>query len=109
MRIICVARYEHDIAEGDLFIANDPHVAAARISPTSTWPCRYSRAAGSIALRLATMTHHHADVGGAAARLRAGRPRPSIYQEGYPHTCRSLRLYRRGASATPTLHGRPAS
>src|SRR5581483_6153967 len=62
MRIL-VARYRDDIAEGDLFIANDPHVAGGTHLPDINMAMPVF-ADGRLVAFVSNLAHH-ADVGGA--------------------------------------------
>jgi N-methylhydantoinase B len=89
MRIL-VTRYD-DIAEGDLFIANDPHVAGGTHLPdiNMAMPVFWEGRLVAFVSNLA----HHADVGGAARGSMSGGM-SEIYQEGLRIPV--MRLYRRG-------------
>lgn len=88
---ILIERYGDDIHEGDIFIANDPHVAGgthlpdlALVSPVFI--------DGHLAAFVANLGHH-ADVGGAAQGSMSGGMR-EIWQEGLRIPV--MRLYSRG-------------
>jgi N-methylhydantoinase B len=88
---IVVARFGDDIAEGDLFIANDPHVAGGTHLPDINMAMPVF-AAGRLVAFVANLAHH-ADVGGAARGSMSGGM-TEIYQEGLRIPV--MRLYRRG-------------
>ena len=90
MRIL-VARYGDDIAEGDLFIANDPHVAGGTHLPDINMAMPVF-ADGRLVAFVSNLAHH-ADVGGAARGSMSGGM-SEIYQEGLRIPV--MRLYRRG-------------
>src|SRR5256885_50462 len=90
MRIL-VARYGDDIAEGDLFIANDPHVAGGTHLPDINMAMPVF-AEGRLVAFVSNLAHH-ADVGGAARGSMSGGM-SEIYQEGLRIPV--MRLYRRG-------------
>jgi len=90
MRIL-VARYGSDIAEGDLFIANDPHVAGGTHLPDINMAMPVF-ADGRVVAFVSNLAHH-ADVGGAARGPMSGGM-SEIYQEGLRIPV--MRLYRRG-------------
>jgi N-methylhydantoinase B len=88
---ILIKRYGDDIHEGDIFIANDPHVAGgthlpdlALVSPVFI--------DGQLAAFVANLAHH-ADVGGAAQGSMSGGM-SEIWQEGLRIPV--MRLYSRG-------------
>lgn len=88
---ILIRKYDDDIHEGDIFIANDPHVAGgthlpdlALVSPVFI--------DGRLAAFVANLAHH-ADVGGAAQGSMSGGMR-EIWQEGLRIPV--MRLYSRG-------------
>lgn len=89
MRIL-VSRYD-DIAEGDLFIANDPHVAGGTHLPDINMAMPVF-AEGRLVAFVSNLAHH-ADVGGAARGSMSGGM-SEIYQEGLRIPV--MRLYRRG-------------
>ena len=88
---IVVARYGDDIADGDLFIANDPHVAGGTHLPDINMAAPVF-AGGRLVAFVANLAHH-ADVGGAARGSMSGGM-TEIYQEGLRIPV--MRLYRRG-------------
>ena len=90
MRIL-VTRYGGDIADGDLFIANDPHVAGGTHLPdiNMAMPVFVEGRLVAFVSNLA----HHADVGGAARGSMSGGM-SEIYQEGLRIPV--MRLYCRG-------------
>ena len=90
MRIL-VTRYGGDIADGDLFIANDPHVAGGTHLPdiNMAMPVFVEGRLVAFVSNLA----HHADVGGAARGSMSGGM-SEIYQEGLRIPV--MRLYRAG-------------
>ena len=90
MRIL-VARYGDDIAAGDLFIANDPHVAGGTHLPDINMAMPVF-ADGRLVAFVSNLAHH-ADVGGAARGSMSGGM-SEIYQEGLRIPV--MRLYRRG-------------
>jgi N-methylhydantoinase B len=90
MRIL-VARYGNDISEGDLFIANDPHVAGGTHLPDINMAMPVF-AEGRLVAFVSNLAHH-ADVGGAARGSMSGGM-SEIYQEGLRIPV--MRLYRRG-------------
>jgi len=90
MRIL-VARYGDDIADGDLFIANDPHVAGGTHLPDINMAMPVF-AEGRLVAFVANLAHH-ADVGGAARGSMSGGM-SEIYQEGLRIPV--MRLYHRG-------------
>ena len=90
MRIL-VTRYGSDIAEGDLFIANDPHVAGGTHLPDINMAMPVF-ADGRLVAFVSNLAHH-ADVGGAARGSMSGGM-SEIYQEGLRIPV--MRLYRRG-------------
>ncbi|MEM8976371.1 MAG: hydantoinase B/oxoprolinase family protein, partial [Pseudomonadota bacterium] len=88
---ILIQKYSDDIHEGDIFIANDPHVAGgthlpdlALVSPVFV--------DGKLSAFVANLAHH-ADVGGAAQGSMSGGMR-EIWQEGLRIPV--MRLYSRG-------------
>ncbi|MGI9480549.1 MAG: hydantoinase B/oxoprolinase family protein [Hyphomicrobiaceae bacterium] len=88
---ILIERYGDDIHEGDIFIANDPHVAGgthlpdlALVSPVFV--------DGNLVSFVANLAHH-ADVGGAAQGSMSGGM-SEIWQEGLRVPV--MRLYSRG-------------
>jgi N-methylhydantoinase B len=86
-----LAKYDGSVAPGDLFIANDPHVAGGTHLPDINLAMPVFEAGRPVAF--ICNIAHHADVGGAAAGSMSGGLR-EIWQEGLriPVT----RLYRRG-------------
>src|SRR5215468_7644353 len=90
MRIL-VVRYGNDISEGDLFIANDPHVAGGTHLPDINMAMPVF-AEGKLVAFVSNLAHH-ADVGGAARGSMSGGM-SEIYQEGLRIPV--MRLYRRG-------------
>jgi len=90
MRIL-VERYQGDIAEGDLFIANDPHVAGGTHLPDINMAMPVF-AEGRLVAFVSNLAHH-ADVGGAARGSMSGGM-SEIYQEGLRIPV--MRLYRKG-------------
>ena len=70
MRML-VARYGDDIAEGDIFIANDPHVAGGTHLPDINMAMPVF-ADGRLVGFVCNIAHH-ADIGGIAPRLHGGR------------------------------------
>jgi len=90
MRIL-VTRYGGDIADGDLFIANDPHVAGGTHLPDINMAMPVF-ADGRLVAFVANLAHH-ADVGGAARGSMSGGM-SEIYQEGLRIPV--MRLYCRG-------------
>lgn len=86
-----IARYGDDIGPGDIFIANDPHVAGGTHLPDINMASPVfegDRLVGFIANII-----HHADVGGAAVGSMSGGL-DEIYKEGLRIPV--MRLYRRG-------------
>jgi N-methylhydantoinase B len=90
MRIL-VTRYGSDIADGDLFIANDPHVAGGTHLPDINMAMPVF-AEGRLVAFVSNLAHH-ADVGGAARGSMSGGM-SEIYQEGLRIPV--MRLYSRG-------------
>ena len=90
MRIL-VERYKDDIAEGDLFIANDPHVAGGTHLPDINMASPVF-VEGRLVAFVSNLAHH-ADVGGAARGSMSGGM-SEIYQEGLRIPV--MRLYRKG-------------
>ncbi|MFV0475606.1 MAG: hydantoinase B/oxoprolinase family protein, partial [Pikeienuella sp.] len=91
MRFI-LSRYGADIAPGDIFIANDPHVAGGTHLPDINMAAPVfdgDRLVGFVANIV-----HHADVGGAAIGSMSGGL-DEIYKEGLRIPI--VRLYRKGA------------
>ena len=88
MRIL-VARYGDDIAEGDIFIANDPHVAGGTHLPDINMAMPVF-ADGRLVGFVCNIAHH-ADVGGIARGSMSGGM-SEIYQEGLRIPV--MRLYR---------------
>jgi N-methylhydantoinase B len=97
MRIL-VMRYGNDISEGDLFIANDPHVAGGTHLPDINMAMPVF-AEGRLVAFVSNLAHH-ADVGGAARGSMSGGM-SEIYQEGLRIPV--MRLYRRGELDTELL------
>src|SRR5215813_9381123 len=97
MRIL-VVRYGNDISEGDLFIANDPHVAGGTHLPDINMAMPVF-AEGRLVAFVSNLAHH-ADVGGAARGSMSGGM-SEIYQEGLRIPV--MRLYRRGELDTELL------
>ena len=97
MRIL-VVRYGNDISEGDLFIANDPHVAGGTHLPDINLAMPVF-AEGRLVAFVSNLAHH-ADVGGAARGSMSGGM-SEIYQEGLRIPV--MRLYRRGELDTELL------
>jgi N-methylhydantoinase B len=97
MRIL-VVRYGNDISEGDLFIANDPHVAGGTHLPDINMAMPVF-AEGRLVAFVSNLAHH-ADVGGAARGSMSGGM-SEIYQEGLRIPV--MRLYRRGELDTQLL------
>ncbi|MBL4919277.1 hydantoinase B/oxoprolinase family protein [Szabonella alba] len=86
-----IAEYGDDIGPGDLFIANDPHVAGGTHLPDINMAAPVfddDRLIGFVANII-----HHADVGGAAVGSMSGGL-DEIYKEGLRIPV--VRLYRRG-------------
>ncbi len=88
---ILIAKYGDDIHEGDLFIANDPHVAGGTHLPDINMAMPVF-VEGKLVAFVANLAHH-ADVGGAARGSMAGGLF-EIYQEGLRIPV--MRLYRKG-------------
>ncbi|VDC25090.1 hydantoinase B/oxoprolinase family protein [Pseudogemmobacter humi] len=91
MRVL-IDRYGDDIGPGDIFIANDPHVAGGTHLPDINMAAPVfdgERLVGFVANII-----HHADVGGAAVGSMSGGL-DEIYKEGLRIPV--MRLYRRGA------------
>ncbi len=87
-----LAKYAHeDIEEGDLFVANDPHVAGGTHLPdiNMAMPVFVDGALSAFVCNIA----HHADVGGMAPGSMAGGM-SEIYQEGLRIPV--IKLFRRG-------------
>src|SRR5262249_7256966 len=74
MRIL-VVRYGDDISEGDLFIANDPHVAGGTHLPDINMAMPVF-AEGRLVAFVSNLAHH-ADVGGAAPGAMSGGMSPN--------------------------------
>lgn len=86
-----LARYGGDIAPGDMFIANDPHVAGGTHLPDINMAAPVFD--GDRLLGFVANIIHHADVGGAAVGSMSGGL-DEIYKEGLRIPV--MRLYRRG-------------
>lgn len=95
---ILIKRYGDDIHEGDIFIANDPHVAGGTHLPDISLVSPVF-VAGTLAAFVANLGHH-ADVGGAARGSMSGGL-SEIYQEGLRIPV--MRLYSRGVLNTELL------
>lgn len=95
---ILIERYGDDIHEGDIFIANDPHVAGGTHLPdiALVTPVFVD---GRLAAFVANLGHH-ADVGGAAQGSMSGGMR-EIWQEGLRIPV--MRLYNRGQLNTELM------
>ncbi len=74
-----IAKYGSDIAEGDIFFANDPHVAGGTHLPDVNMAMPVFKD-GRLACFVCTIAHH-ADIGGMAPGSMAGGM-SEIYQEG---------------------------
>lgn len=93
-----LAQYGEDIGPGDLFIANDPHVAGGTHLPDINMAVPVfdgDRLIGFVANII-----HHADVGGAAVGSMSGGL-DEIYKEGLRIPV--VRLYRRGERSDEIL------
>ena len=86
-----IAQYGDDIGPGDLFIANDPHVAGGTHLPDINMAVPVFD--GDRLLGFVANIIHHADVGGAAVGSMSGGL-DEIYKEGLRIPV--VRLYRRG-------------
>ncbi|ESZ30826.1 hydantoinase B/oxoprolinase family protein [Mesorhizobium sp. L2C066B000] len=86
-----MALYGDDIAPGDLFIANDPHVAGGTHLPDINMAAPVYD--GNHLIGFVANIIHHADVGGAAVGSMSGGL-DEIYKEGLRIPV--VRLYRRG-------------
>ena len=95
---ILIARYGDDIHEGDIFIANDPHVAGGTHLPDISLVSPVF-VDGKLAAFVANLGHH-ADVGGAARGSMSGGL-SEIYQEGLRIPV--MRLYSRGVLNTELM------
>ena len=86
-----LARFEGDIRDGDLFVANDPHVAGGTHLPdiNMAMPVYFD---GDLIAFMCNIAHH-ADVGGAVPGSMAGGL-TEIYQEGLRIPV--VRLFREG-------------
>ena len=86
-----LARFEGDIRDGDLFVANDPHVAGGTHLPdiNMAMPVFFD---GDLVAFMCNIAHH-ADVGGAVPGSMAGGL-TEIYQEGLRIPV--VRLFREG-------------
>ena len=86
-----LARFEGDIRDGDLFVANDPHVAGGTHLPdiNMAMPVFFK---GDLVAFMCNIAHH-ADVGGAVPGSMAGGL-TEIYQEGLRIPV--VRLFREG-------------
>ena len=86
-----LARFEGDIRDGDLFVANDPHVAGGTHLPdiNMAMPVFFDGEPVAFMCNIA----HHADVGGAVPGSMAGGL-TEIYQEGLRIPV--VRLFREG-------------
>lgn len=91
-------KYAGDIAEGDIFIANDPHVAGGTHLPdiNMAMPVFHD---GELIAFMCNIAHH-ADVGGAVPGSMAGGM-TEIYQEGLRIPV--IRLFRRGELQTDLM------
>ena len=95
---ILIERYGDDIHEGDIFIANDPHVAGGTHLPDISLVSPVF-VDGKLSAFVANLGHH-ADVGGAARGSMSGGL-CEIYQEGLRIPV--MRLYGRGALDTELM------
>ncbi|MGE4218495.1 MAG: hydantoinase B/oxoprolinase family protein [Alphaproteobacteria bacterium] len=86
-----LAKYGEGIAEGDIFVANDPHVAGGTHLPDINLAMPVF--AGGRLQAFVVNIAHHADVGGMAPGSMAGGM-SEIYQEGLRIPV--IRLFRRG-------------
>ncbi len=95
---ILIKRYGDDIHEGDIFIANDPHVAGGTHLPDISLVSPVF-VEGKLAAFVANLGHH-ADVGGAARGSMSGGLN-EIYQEGLRIPV--MRLHSRGVLNTELM------
>ncbi len=98
MRVL-LERFGDDLHEGDIFIANDPHVAGGTHLPdiNMAMPVYHD---GTLVAFMCNIAHH-ADVGGAVPGSMAGGM-TEIYQEGLRIPV--VRLFKRGVLETDLLN-----
>src|SRR6516165_9504896 len=95
---ILLRKYRDDIAPGDIFIGNDPHVAGGTHLPDINLAAPIFD--GETLIAFVCNIAHHADVGGAVRGSMSGGL-TEIYQEGLRIPV--IRLYRKGELARDTL------
>ena len=95
---ILLDKYSGDIAPGDIFIGNDPHVAGGTHLPDINLAAPVFD--GETLIAFTCNIAHHADVGGAVRGSMSGGL-TEIYQEGLRIPV--IRLYRKGELARDTL------
>jgi N-methylhydantoinase B len=95
---ILLGKYSGDIAPGDIFIGNDPHVAGGTHLPDINLAAPVFD--GETLIAFICNIAHHADVGGAVRGSMSGGL-TEIYQEGLRIPV--IRLYRKGELARDTL------
>jgi len=95
---ILLGKYSGDIAPGDIFIGNDPHVAGGTHLPDINLAAPVFD--GEALIAFICNIAHHADVGGAVRGSMSGGL-TEIYQEGLRIPV--IRLYRKGELARDTL------
>ena len=95
---ILLDKYSGDIAPGDIFIGNDPHVAGGTHLPDINLAAPVFD--GETLIAFVCNIAHHADVGGAVRGSMSGGL-TEIYQEGLRIPV--IRLYRKGELARDTL------
>jgi len=95
---ILLGKYSGDIAPGDIFIGNDPHVAGGTHLPDINLAAPVFD--GETLIAFTCNIAHHADVGGAVRGSMSGGL-TEIYQEGLRIPV--IRLYRKGELARDTL------
>ena len=95
---ILLGKYSVDIAPGDIFIGNDPHVAGGTHLPDINLAAPVFD--GETLIAFICNIAHHADVGGAVRGSMSGGL-TEIYQEGLRIPV--IRLYRKGELARDTL------
>ena len=95
---ILLDKYSGDIAPGDIFIGNDPHVAGGTHLPDINLAAPVFD--GETLIAFICNIAHHADVGGAVRGSMSGGL-TEIYQEGLRIPV--IRLYRKGELARDTL------
>jgi N-methylhydantoinase B len=88
---VLLDKYDNDIAPGDIFIGNDPHVAGGTHLPDINLAAPVFD--GDRLIAFICNIAHHADVGGAARGSMSGGL-TEIYQEGLRIPV--MRLYRKG-------------